>query len=80
VAKKRGLAVAIRDDNPPDRNIFTPSSWVAMSRDPAQLKALEAKAPVFPWKPLQKPGPRAWTDDHASILPYIRWRNLFGKL
>jgi hypothetical protein len=80
VAKKRGLAVAIRDDNPPDRNIFTPSSWVAMSRDPAQLKALEAKAPAFPWKPLQKPGPRAWTDDHASILPYIRWRNLFGKL
>jgi hypothetical protein len=80
VAKKRGLAVAIRDDNPPDRNVFTPSSWVAMSRDPAQLKALEAKAPAFPWKPLQKPAPRAWTDDHASILPYIRWRNLFGKL
>lgn len=80
VAKKRGLAVALRDDNPPDRTTFTPSSWVAMSRDPAQLKAMEAKAPAFPWKPLRKAAPRAWTDDHASILPYIRWGNLFGKL
>jgi SAM-dependent methyltransferase len=80
VARKRGIAVAIRDDNPPDRKTFTPSSWVAMSRDPAQLKAMEAKAPAFPWRPLKKPAPRAWTDDHASILPYIRWGNLFGKL
>ena len=80
VAKKRGLAVALRDDNPSDRTTFTPSSWVAMSRDPAQLKAMEAKAPAFPWKPLQKAAPRARTDDHASILPYIRWGNLFGKL
>lgn len=80
VAKKRGLAVALRDDNPPDRSTFTPSSWVAMSRDPAQLKAMQAKAPAFPWQPMQKAAPRAWTDDHASILPYIRWGNLFGKL
>jgi hypothetical protein len=33
----------------------------------------------MPWR---KPGPaagRVWTDDHASILPYVTWRNFLGK-
>lgn len=78
VAKKRGLAVAVRNDNPADRTSFTPSSWVAMSRDPARIMAMQALAPDFPWHQLSKPAPRVWTDDHASILPYIRWNSLLG--
>jgi hypothetical protein len=80
IAKKRGLAVAVREDNPADRTSVTPSSWVAMSRDPALIEALGKLDPKSPWQPLLKPAPRVWTDDHASILPYIRWENLFGKL
>lgn len=79
VAEKRGLAVAVREDNPADRSVVTPSNWVAMSRDPAQIEALRALDPASSWQPLLKPAPGVWTDDHASILPYIRWKNLFGK-
>jgi hypothetical protein len=30
------------------------------------------------WKKPLPPAPRAWSDDHASILPYIRWHNILG--
>ena len=80
-AKQRGLAAAIRDDTPqgPDTVLFTASSWVAIVRDPKRLVALHAVAPALDWRPLAPPAPHAWSDDHASILPYIRWRNLLGK-
>jgi hypothetical protein len=79
-ARKRGLAALLRDDNPEDRVLLTPSSWVALSRDPASLKALAAGQPDAPWDRLAPPAPRAWTDDHASILPYVRWERLLGRL
>ncbi len=79
LARKRGLAVALRDDIPPQGGLLTPSSWVVMSRDPARIEALRRAAPLFKWKPLQEPAPRAWSDDHASILPYIRWNSLLGR-
>jgi SAM-dependent methyltransferase len=76
IAHNRGLAARVRDDNPYDRTLLTPSTWVALTRDPAQLKVLAALHPDAPWNALQPPAPRVWTDDHASILPYVRWRNL----
>lgn len=79
VAKHRGLTAALRDDNPYDRTLLTPSSWVLLTRDPNQLKALAAARPDAPWTKLMAPAPHVWTDDHASILPYIRWANLMGK-
>ncbi len=75
-AAKRGLTAALRDDNPPDNGQLTASSWVLMTRDPAQLAALRRLAPALAWTQLMPPAPRAWSDDHASILPYIRWHNL----
>lgn len=78
IAKHRGLTARVRDDNPYDRNLLTPSSWVLLTRDPAQLKALAAARPDTPWTPLQPPAQRVWTDDHASILPFILWQNLMG--
>ncbi|MDR2857096.1 MAG: hypothetical protein LBV50_04530 [Novosphingobium sp.] len=79
VAKHRGLTAAVRDDNPHDRTVLTASSWVLMTRDPGQLKVLAAARPDAPWTKLMAPAPHVWTDDHASILPYIRWANLVGK-
>ncbi len=81
-ARQRGLTVALRDDNPQskDTNLFTPSSWVLVTRDPAKLAQLRQLQPDLPWTPLKPPAPHAWTDDHASILPYVRWRNILGKL
>jgi hypothetical protein len=78
-AKRRGLVAAVRDDNPPDRAYLTPSSWVAMSRDKAVLDALGRARPDAEWRPLLPPAERLWTDDHASILPYVRWRHMLMK-
>jgi hypothetical protein len=79
VVRARGLNAALRDDNPPEGTELTGSSWVAISRDPSQLKALARLAPALPWIPLKPPAPRVWSDDHASILPYIRWQNFLGR-
>ena len=78
-ARRRGLAAAVRDDNPPDHAFQTPSSWVAMSRDKGELEALAKARPDAEWRPLLPPAERVWTDDHASILPYVRWRHLLMK-
>jgi len=78
-ARARGLAIAVRDDYPPaSARLLTPSSWVAMSRSPARIAALRRADPDFAWQPPQRAAPRPWTDDHASILRYIRWENLLG--
>jgi hypothetical protein len=78
--RRRGLAAAVRDDVPAVdfELMFTGSTWVAITRDPAQLAALAALAPGFEWRKSGPSAPRAWSDDHASILPAIRWENFLG--
>jgi hypothetical protein len=78
-ARHRGLTALLRDDVPPVNGGLTASSWVIMSRDPTQFGRLAKLAPAVPLTSLMSPTPRIWTDDHASILPYLRWRNLFLK-
>jgi hypothetical protein len=41
---------------------------------------LRKSSPDAPWGRLLAPAPRAWTDDRASILPFIRWSRLLGSL
>lgn len=79
IARERGLTAAVRDDNPADRVALTPSSWVVLTRDPGQLKALAAQRGDAPWNKLEPPARDVWTDDHASILPYVRWHYLLGQ-
>ena len=78
-AKEHGLSTLLREDHPAGP-VLTASSWVVMSRDPAVLKRLAELRADAPLRKLLPPAPRAWTDDHASILPYIRWKNLVGSL
>jgi hypothetical protein len=50
----------------------SPSEWVVLARDPADLGAL-ARDPR--WSPLPtQPSRRLWTDDFSSILSVLRWR------
>jgi hypothetical protein len=77
-ARARGLSAVIRHDLPDMRRDYTPSNWIALSRDPAALKALAERSPGARWDELGPPAPRRWTDDHASILPQIRWKDLLG--
>lgn len=58
----------------------TPSTWVALSRDPAVLSRLtsttDRTAPPGTswWAQLAVDAPvRHWTDDRASVLPLIAW-------
>ncbi len=78
-ARRHGLVAEVRDDNPADRVLFTPSSWVVLARSPARLAQVKALAPGSRFGQLMPPAPNPWTDDHASILPYVRWANLLGK-
>jgi len=79
IAAKRGLTARVRHDYP-GGGLTVPSSWVVLVRDPRRLRQLEARDPKLEWEPLKPSQGEAWTDDHASILPYIRWRNILGKL
>ncbi len=76
--RARGLHAMVRDDYPDADTEWTPSSFVAVSRDEQQLNLIAQAAPDKEWRPLVKPAPQVWTDDHASILPYVQWRNFLG--
>ena len=77
-ARDGGLAVLSRLDNPADRERYTPSRWIALSREASVLEALVRSSPGHPWTPLEDTGAKAWSDDHASILPFIRWESFAG--
>lgn len=78
IARDLGLAVMVRNDTPYDQPHLTSSAWVALARDPKVLEALADRRHDAPWEKLQTAGGRGWTDDYASILPYIRWNKLLG--
>jgi hypothetical protein len=57
-----------------------PSQWIAMSPDPARLAQLtgavhQRRAPYYYpdyWTQLRPPrADDRWTDDYASVLPYV---------
>ncbi|TCM20776.1 hypothetical protein EDF56_102439 [Novosphingobium sp. PhB165] len=75
-ARDAGLAPLSRLDIPTDTDRYTPSRWIALSRDGAVLDALARHSPDAPWTVLDEHAARPWTDDHASILPFIRWDRL----
>jgi len=53
----------------------TRSAWIALSRSPASLGRLVTSG--SDWQPLrQRSNFSSWTDDHASVLPLIRWQGL----
>lgn len=68
-----------RLDHPRDRLRYTASRWIALSPDADLLDRLETVDAHRPWVPLAPGRSEPWTDDHASILPHIRWGKLLGK-
>ncbi len=53
--------------------VASASQWIALSRDPAALRALESG--TGDWQPLKpRPGFLAWTDDYSTILPLLKWK------
>jgi hypothetical protein len=73
LAQKRGLSAVQLLDRPAKGSLTRASQWVALARYPRILDKLGKDKR---WKPLLQPEGDAWTDDHASILPYILWKQL----
>ncbi|VWX53757.1 spermidine synthase [Novosphingobium sp. 9U] len=79
IAAKRGLVAMIRRDSPKG-DLTVASNWVVLARDPARLRQLRGDSRGLEWNALDPAQGAAWTDDHASVLPYIRWGAIMGKL
>ena len=68
-----GISIYKVPGNQPRGQYFTSSTWIALTRTPARLAALEAATPAGNWRPVeQKPSVTAWSDDFASILPVLK--------
>jgi hypothetical protein len=50
------------------------SMWVMLSPNPETIAAVERFSGAEKWQTLPAPTSIAWTDDHASILPFIKFR------
>ncbi len=88
-AKARGWTTAIRIDPGPVDDEFgdlTASNWVALTATPQRMRQLtggirprkHASDPGA-WVPLRaRAGFERWTDDYASTLPVLFWKNIIG--
>ena len=72
LAKDRGLTATIRHDGGEEGAHLFPSNWVALSRNPATIARLKEGGGWSDLEPAEGP---AWTDDYASLVPYLQWRN-----
>lgn len=55
---------------------YTPSLWVALSPSQETMRKLVTLSPARSWERLiYIEASNAWTDEHATILPIIKWRN-----
>mgnify|MGYP000038293765 CR=1 FL=1 len=72
LAEVRGLNAMVWQDEPVRRNDLYSSTWIALSPSRAPLDALSTTAD---WRLLVAPEGPVWTDDYASVLPYLVWEN-----
>ena len=75
LARKRGLAAALRADKPSGPGLAS-SNWIVLTRDARKLATLSAPEEGA-WKPLAPPAEDVWRDDFASTLPHLTWRTFF---
>lgn len=74
LVEEEGLVAALRDHHPEIRETaMYPSAWVAITRTQSRLDQLTSGPD--PWESLGEPRGEAWTDEYASILPHLMWRN-----
>jgi SAM-dependent methyltransferase len=76
--RRRGWAARVLTDRPEAQGLSA-SVWVGVARNEARLAALTSGRDDWAHL-LTDPTTRPWTDDHASILPAVRWGNLLGKV
>ncbi|MWV26314.1 spermidine synthase [Aurantiacibacter rhizosphaerae] len=72
LAEKRGLFAMVWQDQPDRQKHLYPSTWIALSPSRGPLDRLSVMAD---WRLLAPPEGPVWTDDYASVLPYLVWEN-----
>ncbi len=88
-AKARGWTSAIRMDPGPvgdEYGDLTGSNWVALTATPQRMQQLTGgirprkdSRDLDAWVPLAaRPNFERWTDDYASTLPVLIWKNIIG--
>lgn len=80
LAATTGMQARLREDFAPIGPGASASVWVALSADPAVLARLEASGGPGLWQPLPPSPDHVWSDDFASIMPYLRWDKVTGLL
>lgn len=77
LAREQGYAVQLRSDEQRGQaRGLTTSDWVLLTRDAAAMQDVEAALPEgADLEALEDPADRVWTDDYASILPFLKWNN-----
>ncbi|MBX9898539.1 MAG: fused MFS/spermidine synthase [Qipengyuania sp.] len=79
LAAASGMEARIRSDLDPRGRGVSPSIWTALAAEPATLRRLEEASGPRAWQPLPPPPDRVWSDDFASILPFLRWEKVLGR-
>ncbi|MGR4891473.1 spermidine synthase [Sphingopyxis sp. LARHCG72] len=88
-AKARDWTSAIRMDPGPigdEYGDLTGSNWVALTATPERMQQLTGglrprkdSRDLDTWVPLEaRPNFERWTDDYASTLPVLLWKNIIG--
>lgn len=82
IAEANGLEARMRQDTKNLKDRQKASLWVALSAKPEQIEKLErlsaTDAEPDKWSPMPTPSDHVWTDDFASILPFLEWKNVLG--
>jgi hypothetical protein len=77
-ALENGWIALMRDDPGDPEQGISASYWVAIASDAVPMAKLLQSSPQTNWIELGDPRGPAWTDDFASILPYLDWDTILG--
>ncbi|ALG62179.1 MULTISPECIES: spermidine synthase [Citromicrobium] len=77
-ALENGWIALMRDDPGDPEQGISASYWVAIASDAVPMAKLLQSSPQTNWIELGDPRGPAWTDDFASILPFLDWGTILG--
>ena len=77
-ALENGWIALMRDDPGDPENGISASFWVAISADALPMAKLLQYNTQADWIELGDPIGEPWTDDYATILPYLDWGAVLG--
>ncbi|MBB3034413.1 fused MFS/spermidine synthase [Alteriqipengyuania lutimaris] len=78
-ALENGWIALMRDDASDTESGVSASFWVAISSDALPMAKLLQSNTQADWIELGDPVAEPWTDDYASILPYLDWGAILGE-